>query len=309
VLAVFAVACGSSDTKFISIATGGTGGVYYPYGGALARLISEQIPGVEARAEVTNASADNLKFIQLGKVDLAFALSDTVAEAVAGRGAFAETGPIGSIRTLAELYTNYTHMVVRSDAGIARVSDLRGRVVSVGSPGSGTELIADRVLHASGIDPRRDITRHTLSVAESAGAFKDGKIDAFFWSGGLPTPAIQDLAATPGVRMTLLGNHDIVPILQRDYGRELYSLASIPAGTYTALAADVGVVGVRNVLVASSQLSDDLAASILRVMFEHKDALVAAHPEARHLERPASFEGTPAPYHPGARKFFAEIQK
>jgi TRAP transporter TAXI family solute receptor len=246
------VACGStSQPRFLSIATGGSGGVYFPYGGALAKLISEQVPGVQATAEVTNASVDNLKLMQLGKVDLAFTLADTVAEAVRGRGPFKETGAIGSIRTVAVLYTNYTHVVVKADSGIKTVADLRRKTVSVGAPGSGTELLADRVLAAAKLDPRTDIVRHTLSVAESAGALKDGKLDAFFWSGGVPTPAIQDLAATPGLKVVLLPQDDLVLFMQRDYGN-LYRLAMIPGGVYRGLDREIPTVGVTNLLVASS---------------------------------------------------------
>jgi TRAP transporter TAXI family solute receptor len=288
----------------LSIATGGTGGVYYTYGGAVARLISEKVPNTQVTAEATGASIDNLKLMQVGKVDLAFTLADTLAEAVNGRGPFKDTGAVGSLRTLAVLYTNYTHVVTRTDLGIRTVADLKGRTVSVGAPGSGTELVADRVLTAAGLDPRKDITRHSLSVAESVGALKDGKLDAFFWSGGLPTPSVQDLAATPGISMALLGNEGLLPLLQRDYGHELYSLAVIPAGTYRGVATDTATIGVKNLLVASSSLDDALVEQIVKVLFENKDALVAAHPEARHLERPSTFEGVPAPYHPGALAYF-----
>lgn len=299
-------ACSAPSAKFLSIATGGTGGVYYPYGGALARVLSEKISGTQFTVEVTGASVDNLKLIQLGKVDLAFTLADTLAEAVKGGGPFAATGAVGSVRTLAVLYTNYTHIVVRPDSGITSVAALKGRSVSVGSPGSGTELLADRVLAAAGLDPRKDIVRQALAVSVSADAFKDGKLDAFFWSGGLPTAAVQDLASTPGASMTLLPSDDLLPFLQRDFGKDLYNLAVIPAASYRGGAKDVGTVGVKNLLVASSQLDDDLVAQILRVMFDNKAALVAAHPEASHLERPTTFEGVPAPYHAGAIKYYKE---
>ena len=299
-------ACSAPSAKFLSIATGGTGGVYYPYGGALARLLSEKIPGTQFTVEVTGASVDNLKLIQSGKVDLAFTLADTLAEAVKGGGPFAGTGAVGNVRTLAVLYTNYTHIVVRPDSGITSVAALKGRSVSVGAPGSGTELIADRVLAAAGLDPRKDITRQALAVSVSADAFKDGKLDAFFWSGGLPTAAIQDLASTPGASMMLLPSDDVLALLQRDFGKDLYSLATIPAASYRGGTKDVGTVGVKNLLVASSELDDELVTKILRVMFENKDALVAAHPEASHLERPTTYEGAPAPYHAGALKYYKE---
>jgi len=296
--------CSAPQPRFLSIATGGTGGVYYTYGGALARVISEKVPNTQVTAEATGASIDNLKLMQVGKVDLAFTLADTLAEAVNGRGPFKDTGAVGSLRTLAVLYTNYTHVVTRANAGIRTIADLKGRTVSVGAPGSGTELVANRVLTAAGLDPRKDITRHTLGVAESVGALKDGKLDAFIWSGGLPTPSVQDLAATPGLSMALLAHDSLLPFLQRDYGQGLYSLAVIPAGIYRGVDTDTATVGVRNILVASSSLDDALVEQIVKVLFENKDALVAAHPEARHLERPSTFEGVPAPYHPGALAYY-----
>jgi TRAP transporter TAXI family solute receptor len=305
------VACGGpqNQTRFLSIATGGTGGVYYPYGGALARLISEKMPGTQATAEVTGASVDNLKLLQIGKVDLAFTLADTLAEAVKGSGPFKATGAIGSVRTIAVLYTNYTHIIVRQGSGIRTLADLRGHAVSVGSPGSGTELISDRILAAAGMDPRKDITRYALSVTESAGALKDGKLDALFWSGGVPTPAIQDLASTPGLSIDLLRCDEVLPMLQRDFGAGLYSASVIPGRTYAGITSDRGSIGVKNILVASSQLDTDVVATITRVMFENKDALIAAHPEARHLERPESFDDAPAPYHAGALNFYKTVSR
>ncbi len=299
---------GATPPRFLSIATGGSGGVYFPYGGALAKLISDQVPGVQATAEVTAASVDNLKLLQVGKVDLAFTLADTLAEAVAGRGPFKDTGPVGNARTLAILYTNYTHVVAREGAGIRRVADLRRKTVSVGAPGSGTELIADRVLAAARIDPRADITRHTLGVSESAGAIKDGKLDAFFWSGGVPTPAIQDLAATPGLAVTLVPQDELLLLMQRDYGN-LYRLAIVPAGVYRGIDREVPTIGVQNLLVASSSMDEALVYAIVRVMFEHKAALVAGHPEARHLAPPISFELSPAPFHAGAARYYKEAGK
>jgi TRAP transporter TAXI family solute receptor len=210
----------------LSIATGGTGGVYYVYGGALARLISESITGVEATAEVTSASVDNLKFLRDGKADIAFTLADTLKDAAEGKGAFA--GRPVDLRALAVLYTNFTHVVTKKGSGITKLIDLKGRVVSMGSAGSGTETIADRTLAAAGLDPAKDIRRENLSAQASADALKDGKIDAFFWSGGLPTAAVLDLAISAPI--TLLDVSSVLKPLQDQYGETLYRPLSIPAG-------------------------------------------------------------------------------
>ena len=303
---VLSVACSHDETRHLSIATGGTGGVYYPYGGTLARLLTTHLPGVNATAEVTGASVDNLKLLQLGRVDLAFTLADSLAEAQAGTGPFRETGAVGNARTLAVLYMNLMHLVAKQGSGIQRVADLRGRVVSVGSPGSGTELMADRLLQAAGLDPHRDITRHTLGVAESAGALKDAKVDAFFWTGGVPTPALQDLASTPGIAIAMLSQAELVPQLQLKYRGDLYKLTVIPRGVYRGIDADVPVAGAMNLLVASSEIDEQLAYDIVRVMFEQREALAAGHPEARNLAVPAGPESSPAPFHPGAIRYYKE---
>lgn len=303
-LVLGAAACGGgSDVRFLSIATGGTGGVYYPYGGALARLYTEKIPGLQVTAEVTGASVDNLKLMQQGRADLAFTLADTLAEAAAGTGPFAAAGAV-DVKAMAVLYTNVTHLVARADAGITRVADLKGRVVATGAPGSGTELIADRLLTAAGLDPRTDITRHALGASEGAGALKDGKVDALFWSGGVPTPAIQDLAATPGLPLAFVPQADLLPALWSSYGRALYRDDTLPAGGYRGLTTDVPVVGVANVLVVSGQLAPDLVEQLTRVLFESKAALEAAHPEARHLAIPGAEDAAPIPFHEGARRYF-----
>jgi TRAP transporter TAXI family solute receptor len=288
--------------RFLSIATGTTGGVYYPYGGALAKILTERIPGVQVTAEVTGASVDNLKLMQQGRADLAFTLADTLVDAVAGTGPFA--GAPVDAKAVAVLYTNYTHLVARAGSGIASVADLRGKVVGTGAPGSGTEVIADRVLTAAGLNPRTDITRHALGSSEAAGALKDGKVDAFFWSGGLPTPAIQDLVATPGMAVTFIPQGGLVAALQAQHGATLYREVTIPADAYRGLTTAVPVVGVENVLVVSGRLEADLVAQITEAMFVAKADLMAAHPEARHLLRATGPDTAPVPYHVGAMRYY-----
>jgi TRAP transporter TAXI family solute receptor len=305
VLLLASVACAGDRTgaQFISIATGGTGGVYYPYGGGLAKVLNENLPNVRASAEVTAASVDNLKLIRDGKADIAFSLADTVADAVQGRGAF-EGSPVPAA-SLAVLYSNYTHVVTLAQKGFTSIADLRGRTVSTGSPGSGTEVIAFRVLRAAGLNPDADITRQGLSASESAGALKDGKIDAFFWSGGLPTAAIQDLAHSQGISLRLLPTADLVTALRAEHG-DLYFPLEIPAGAYRGIAAPVQVIGVANVLVVNSSMPEALAYDITRVMFEKQPELAAIHPEARNLSLQTAVKGSPAPFHPGALRYFRE---
>src|SRR5512139_297610 len=186
----------------LSIATGGTGGVYYPLGGGMAAVLSKHVPGLQATAEVTGGSVDNLKLIGAGKSEVGFSMADAAYDAAQGIDK-CEDAKINA-RTLMVLYPNKMHVVTVEGTGITKLADLKGKRVSTGSPGSGTEIMALRVLEAVGIDPKKDIRQERLGAAESANAMKDRKIDAFFWVGGLPTAAVTDLAATPGTRIKLL---------------------------------------------------------------------------------------------------------
>ena len=289
--------------RFLSIATGGTGGIYYPYGGGLAKVLNEQLPGVRATAEVTGASADNLRFVRDGRADLAFVMGDVLADAVRGKGVF-EGQPL-PIVSLATLYTNYMHLVTLSSTGVERVADLRGRVVSLGSPGSGTEIAAERVLRASGLDPGRDVTRQGLGVTESAGALKDGKIAAFFWMGGVPTPALQDLAHSPGVKMRLIPTGPAMPALLAAHG-DVYVRGEVPAGVYPGVDAPVPVSGVMNLLVVNASMEEQLAYDITRVLIERQPELARIHPEARNLRLESAPRNSPAPFHAGALRYYRE---
>ena len=289
--------------QFLSIATGGTGGVYYPYGGGLAKVLNDSLPNVRASAEVTAASVDNLKLIRDGKADVAFALADTVADAVNGRGAF--SGAPAPAASLAVLYSNYTHLVTLAASGIASVDGLRGKTVSTGSPGSGTEVIALRVLRAAGLNPDADLTRQGLGASESAEALKDGKVDAFFWSGGLPTAAVQDLSHSSGITIRLIPTGHLVPALQRQFG-PLYFPLEVAANAYPGVSSPVSVVGVANVLVVNRSMPEQLAYDITRVLFEKQPDLAQIHPEARNLSLKTATAGSPAEFHPGALRFFRE---
>ncbi|MBI4475619.1 MAG: TAXI family TRAP transporter solute-binding subunit [Acidobacteria bacterium] len=297
--ALVSTACGERRT-FLTIATGNTGGVYYVYGGGLANLLGRWIPGVDATAEATAASVDNMKLLDARRADLAFSLADTAFDAYKGRERFAN--PI-DIRALAVLYSNYTHLVTLEASGIESVADFRGKRVSLGAPGSGTEVIGLRLIEAAGLTTA-DVIQDRLGVNESAGAIKDRKIDAFVWSGGLPTSAIQDLANSPNIRMALVPCADLLPKLVDKYG-PLYSRLTIPKETYKT-ARDTDVIGVANLLVVRADFDEELAYRITKGMFENKDDLGAVHPEARNLRLETATIGSPIPLHPGAQRYYQE---
>jgi len=287
----------------LSIATGGTGGVYYPLGGGMANIISKYVPYVEATAEVTTASVDNCLLVGAGKADLALIMADTGWDAYQGRAKFRDKIPL---KTVAVLYPNNMHIVTLEGKGIEKVTDLKGKRVSTGAPGSGTEVKALRVIEAYGLDPTKDMTRDKLGVSESAGALKDRKIDAFFWDGGLPTAAVIDLGATPGIKMKLIGHADAVSKMRETYG-PIYVQGIIPAKTYPGQTADVPIAVVWNLLVCYEKMKGDTAYDIVKTLFDHKPELITVHREARHLSLDYQVGGaSPIPFHPGAVRYFTE---
>lgn len=292
-------------TQRLSVATGGTGGVYYPYGGGIAKLISTHVEGVEATAEVTAGTVDNLKFLKNRSADLAFALADSLDDAARGTGPFAGFGVV-SARALAVLYDNYNHLVTVVGTDIETVADLKGKVLSTGAPGSGTEVSAFRILEAAGLNPGVDIRKQSLGAAQSADALKDDKIDAFFWSGGIPTGALLDLASTPGRTIKLVPNGDLLSGLEQRFGAEVYHASTVPKETYPGMASDVTVISVSNVLVAHEEMDEDLAYRITKALFDHRDELIAIHPEAENLTLGSAVKGSPVPFHPGAIRYYRE---
>ncbi|MGH7834645.1 MAG: TAXI family TRAP transporter solute-binding subunit [Candidatus Binatia bacterium] len=308
VISFLIIACGAAPLAAqvktrISIATGGTGGVYYPLGGGMAALISQHLPGTEATAEVTTASVDNMKLIHTARVALAVTQSDIAWDAYEGRmKGFKEK--VG-VRSLLALYSNYMHIVSLEGSGIRSIADLKGKRVSTGAPGSGTEVKGLRVLEAYGLTPKDLRSQDRLGVAESAGAMKDRKIDAFVWDGGLPTAAILDLSATPGVRIHLVPHGDAVPRMVAKYG-PLYVVGTIPKGVYKDVEQDTPVAALTNLLTVHERMEENLAYQITKLLLERTADLVAVHQAAKEITLKSAAVGSPIPYHPGALRYFKE---
>ena len=293
-----------SNAQNISIATGGTGGVYYPMGGGLAAVLSKYVPGMQATAEVTGGSVDNLKLIGTDKPYIGFTMADAGLDAFKGEDKF--KGHKVPLRTLMVLYPNRMHLVSAEGRGINKVADLKGKHISTGSPGSATEVMAFRILEAAGIDKDKDVKRERLGAAESVNAMKDNKIDAFFWVGGLPTAAVTDLANTPGTKIRMIDHADVVSKMNKKYG-VLYIEDTIPKAMYKGMDTDNKQATVMNLLVTHANMDDKTAYSIVKTIFDKRADLIAVHKEAENfkLENQTS-AATPIPFHPGAVKYFAE---
>ena len=288
----------------ISIATGGTGGVYYPMGGGLAAVLSSKVPGMSATAEVTGGSVDNLNLIGSGKPYVGFSMADAAKDAQTGSDKF--VGKKMDLRTLIVLYPNLMHVATVESTGIKTMKDLKGKRVSTGSPGSATEVMAFRILEAAGLDKDKDVKRERLSVAESVNAVKDRKIDAFFWVGGLPTAAVTDLANSPSMKIVMVDTSDEVASMNKKYGN-LYFPTVIPKATYTGMAKDNKVAAVANILVVNANMPDAEAYKIVKAVFDNKIDLVRTHQEYINVNLESQkVKSTPLEFHPGALKYYKE---
>jgi len=294
----------SAQAQNISIATGGTGGVYYPMGGGLAAVLSSKVPGMSATAEVTGGSVDNLNLIGTGKPYVGFSMADAAKDAQTGEGKF--VGKKMDLRTLIVLYPNLMHVATVESTGIKSMKDLKGKRVSTGAPGSATEVMAFRLLEAAGIDKDKDLKRERLSVAESVNAVKDRKIDAFFWVGGLPTAAVTDLANSPGMKIVMVDTNDEVSFMNKKYGN-LYFPTVIPKATYSGMTKDNKVAAVANILVVNANMPDDEAYKIVKTVFDNKLDLVRTHQEYMNVSlENQKVKSTPLDFHPGALKYYKE---
>jgi uncharacterized protein len=294
----------SAQAQNLSIATGGTGGVYYPLGGGMAAVLSKYVDGMQATAEVTGGSVANLQLIGTGKPYLGMTMADATLDAYKGQDKF--TGKPVPVRTLMVMYPNRMHVVSIEGSGVTKMSDLKGKRVSTGSGGSATEVMAFRVIEAAGLDKDRDMRRERLGVAESVAALKDRKIDAFFWVGGLPTAAVTDLANTPGVKIKMIDHADVVSKMNQKYGK-LYVQDVIQKDVYRGMEADNKQATVMNLLVAHEKMDDKTAYNIVKAVFDHRDELIRVHKEAENFKlENQKADASPVPWHPGAVKYFAE---
>ncbi|WP_285729968.1 TAXI family TRAP transporter solute-binding subunit [Nocardiopsis sp. ATB16-24] len=286
----------------LSIGTGGTGGVYHAYGAGLAQASTTR-PDTEVVVLTTAASVENNRMVAAGEVDAAFTLADVAALAVAGEEPFEEPLPVAAI---ARLYDNHTHLVVRADSSYETVSDLAGSTVSVGARGSGTQMMAERLLELEGLEEtgEQGVTRLRLPIDASARALEEGRVDAFFWSGGLPTQAVSDLAERVPVRLLDLAEH--VPDLVEGYGGH-FSELPVPAGTYPDVPA-VRTIGVPSLLVVNTSMPDRIATELTRLLFDSRPRLTGFHPVVLHLHPRSAISTLPVPLHPGAVAYYREVK-
>ena len=291
---------GRTDQQ-LSIATGGTGGVYFPVGGGLAELINARIEGYSASAEVTGGSVENVGLVARGDADFAISLADTAQQAHAGTGRF-QAQPLPMLRGVAGLYGNLVQIVAIHGNGVESLADMRGRRVSVGAPGSGTEVNARAILNTAG-PGYAAVQAQRLNFNESADALRNGDIDVGFWSVAVPTSSILNLATHRPVRLIGLTQPQIAAAIAAD---PAFHPATIPSGVYPGINEAVNTLGVANILVVSEELPEALVYEVTKVLFTQVEQLAAIHPAAGQISIEYTLESMPIPLHPGAIRYLQE---
>ncbi len=293
-----------AQPKAFSIVTGTTGGVYFPLGGGLAQLLNKHA-GINANVEATAGSAENMYRIGKGQADLAFSQTDAAWDAANGLDKF--SGNKMGIRALMVLYPNAMHLVTIEGSGINTIADLRGKRVSTGPANSATEIMAMRAMQAVGIDPDKDVKRARLSPAESTRAIRDRQLDAYWFVGGVPTPAITDLAATPGIKIKLIDYQKEALAGMVKITGPIYVPLTIPAKSYPGQDTPSQAVAVWNILAVRDDMPVEMAYNITRATYQQRAELATVHPEGRNIDLKWQLNGAAViPFHPGAMKFWAE---
>ncbi|AST89884.1 TAXI family TRAP transporter solute-binding subunit [Sutcliffiella cohnii] len=308
IFSLFLTACGGSNTsssdeggdnpEYLSMLTGGTSGTYYPLGGAMATIITDET-GVQTDAVSSNASADNVVALQQGDAELAFVQTDVVSYAVEGVNAF-EGKAVDNVLAIGSLYPETVQIVTRADSGITSVEDLKGKSVSVGAPGSGTYMNATQILEVHGLSID-DINAQNLDFGESTGGIQDGRIDAAFITAGTPTGAVEGLSATTPVSIIGISKEKVDELISK---YPFYASDVIAAGTY-GMKDEVQTVAVLAMLAVTDSLSEELVYNITKAIYENTDKI--AHAKSEFISKDTALNGIGIDLHPGAEKYFKEV--
>ncbi len=282
------------------LATGGTAGTYYPFGGAMAKIWNSKIPGMNVTAQATGAAVENVRLINKDEAELALVQSDTIDFAFYAKEAFKEK--ITKMGVIAVLYPEIVHVIVRADSPAKSFADLKGLKVGVGAPGSGTEANFRQLMDVFGMK-KDDVKAQYLSYAESAEQFKDKHIDSFFLTTGVPNSALMDVATVRPVRLLSIEDAMITKITQK---YPFLAPSTIPANSYKGQTEEVKTIAVMAVLIAHSKVPEDTVYKITKALFDYKADLASAHAKGNLLSLQTATRGVSIPFHPGAAKYYKE---
>lgn len=314
-IASLAVGCGGKETsgdqsggsggkeQYISIATGGTAGTYYPLGGAIAKIFNENVEGVTANAQSTGASVENIGLVEKGETEIAFIQSDITYYAYTGTENFADKGKVENIRGMAMFYPEVIQIIATESSGIKSVEDLKGKKVAIGAPGSGTEANARQILAAHGMTYDDLGKADYLSFGEAADQLKNKQVDAAFVTAGLPTAAVTEVGQTADIVVVPIDQGKIAE-LSAEY--PFYTEVVIPSGTYKNQDSDVITTAVMAMLVVPEELDEDLMYELTKALFEHRDTIIETHDRGNDLKLETAILGMPIELHPGSKRYYDE---
>lgn len=289
-----------SATEFVNVLTGGTSGVYYPLGVALADIYAKNIPDSRTQVQSTKASVENLNLLQQGRGELGFALGDSVKDAYEGNAEVGFNQPLDKLRAIAAIYPNFIQIAAAADAGATTVTELAGKSVSVGAAKSGTEVNARKILGALGMSYDDLGKVEYLPFAESVELMKNRQLDATLQSSGLGSAALKDLSSTQDV------TYVSIPAEVAGTLGAPYAAGVIPAGTYPGQDSDIPTLAITNILVTSADVSDELAYQMTKLLFENLEQMKAAHAAAGAINIEDAVKNSPIPLHPGAERYYKE---
>lgn len=301
ILSLALTGCAPQKVNLI-LATGGTSGTYYPFGGAMAQIFNSKIENMNVTAQSTGASVENLKLIGKKEAELAIVQNDMIDYAYNGTEAFKD-GKIENVRAIATLYPEVIQIVAAADSGINSFNDIKGKKFSVGAPGSGVEANFRQIAEVSGIT-YNDFSANYLSFSESADSLKDKHIDGFLFVSGIPNAAIQDTATTNSLKFISLSD-DIINKLIQKY--PFFTVYTIPAGTYKGQDSDVKTVAVNATLAVGNEVPEDVVYKLTKALFENQAELAQAHAKGKELSLEKAVQGVSIPYHKGAEKYYKEV--
>jgi TRAP transporter TAXI family solute receptor len=301
VLSVALTGCAPQKVNLI-LATGGTSGTYYPFGGAMAQIFNSKIENMNVTAQATGASVENLKLIGKKEAELAIVQNDMTDYAYNGTETFKD-GKIENVRAIATMYPEVIQIVASADSGIGTIADIKGKKFSVGAPGSGVEANARQILDVLGMT-YNDFSANYLSFSESADSLKDKHIDGFLFMSGIPNAAIQDTATTSSLSFVSIPD-DVIKNLTTKY--PFFTEFIIPAGTYKGQDADVKTVAAKATLVVGSEVSEKVVYDLTKALFENQAELATAHAKGKELKLEDAVQGISVPFHAGAEKYYKEV--
>ena len=301
VLSAALAGCAPQKTNLI-LATGGTSGTYYPFGGSMAQIFNSKIANMNVTAQATGASVENLKLIGKKEAELAIVQNDMTDYAYAGAEAFKDA-KVENVRVIANLYPEVIQIVASADSGINTLNDIKGKKFSVGAPGSGVEANARQLLDVMGMT-YNDFSANYLSFSESADSLKDKHIEGFMFVSGVPNAAIQDTATTSNLKFISISDDMIKKLIDK---YPFFTEIVIPAGTYKGQSADVKTVAVKATLIVGSEVSEKVVYDLTKALFDNQKELAEAHAKGAELSLENAVKGVSVPFQPGAEKYYKEV--